>query len=304
MSIADQLPLVAGLLAGGVGPAVLARGAAGFTVAVEDEHVALVTSFGRLVAKLDRPGLHVLPLLPLPWVKVRQVSVARDFRVFRDVHANDARGTTVIADLWVELRITDPERAVFAVEDWEKATLSVVVHAAMSLLGARDFQRILDDRRELGEELAREVSAETERWGIRIERAFVRNVALLPEVSRQVLGKVAARLERARAEVEEQGRLDAARLEAETERRVAGLVADARAQYAIAVGRGLAALAARPRVLAAYEELHALAQIRGARTVAFRGFAPGEVRKIEALMLPTPDGPAVRAPAGPGGAPG
>jgi regulator of protease activity HflC (stomatin/prohibitin superfamily) len=275
-----------GTATGAVGATLLALGARGFGVAVEDEHVALVTSFGKLVAKFDKPGLHVFPTKWLPWVRVDHVSLARDFRVIHDLHVNDVRGTTVVADLWVELRVIDAEKALFAVEDWDQATQSLVVHAAMSILGSRDFQQILDDRSELGVQLQRDVSAETERWGVKVEQVFVRNVALLPEVSRQVFGTVAARLERARAVVVEQGRLDAAQLEADTAKQVATLVGRAKGQYPLAVGRALERLKPWKPVFEAYNELYSLAQLRGQRTVAFRGFDGKDVRALDAAMLP------------------
>ena len=146
----DWLMLVLGAATSLVALTLGSRAARGFYVGVEDEHVALVTSFGKLVAKYEKPGLVFHPTKWLPWVKVEQVSLARDFRVIHDLRLNDARGTTVVADLWVELRIVDPEKALFAVEDWDKATQNLVLHAAMTILGSRDFQEILDDRSELG----------------------------------------------------------------------------------------------------------------------------------------------------------
>lgn len=256
------------------------------TVSVEDEHVVLVTSFGRIVARFDTPGLHVLPTRWLPWVTVHSVSMARDYRVIHDLHVNDARGTTVAIDLWMELRVIDAERSLFATEDSEQATQNVVVHAAMSILGGRDFQQILDDQSQLGAQLQREVSAETERWGIKVEQVFIRSISLLPEVSRQLFGTVAARLERARAVLVEAGRLDGAQLEADTSRQVAQLVAQAKSQYPVAVGRALERLKQTPAVFAAYNELYELSQLRGPRTVAFRGFEGREVRAMDAAMLP------------------
>ena len=282
----DWLMLSLGAASGAAALTLSSLASRGFFVGVEDEHVALVTSFGKLVAKYDRPGLAFHPTKWLPWVKVRQVSLARDFRVIHDLRLNDARGTTVVADLWVELRIVDPEKALFAVEDWDKATQNLVLHAAMTILGSRDFQAILDDRSELGARLQRDVSAETERWGVKVDQVFVRHVALLPEVSRQVFGTVAARLERARAVLMEQGRLDVAQLEAETARRVARLVGEAKSQYPLAIGRALQRLRAKPAVFAAYNTLYDLAQIRGARTVAFRGFDGAPLRALDAAMLP------------------
>lgn len=286
MTAMDWLMLSLGAAAGAAGVTLLLLATRGFYIGVEDEHVALVTRFGKLVAKYDRPGLVLYPGKWLPWVKVEQVSLARDFRVIHDLRLNDARGTTVVADLWVELRVVDPEKALFAVEDWDKATQNLILHAAMTILGSRDFQEILDDRSELGAKLQRDVSAETERWGVKVDQVFVRHVALLPEVSRQVFGTVAARLERARAVLVEQGRLDVAQLEAETARRVAVLVGEAKSQYPLAVGRALQKLKSKPRVFEAYNALYELAQVRGAHTVAFRGFDGKDLRALDAAMLP------------------
>lgn len=281
----DTLWLVAGLVAGlGIIPVIVLLVRA-TTVSVEDEEAVLVTSFGKLVATFTKPGLHVLPTKLMPWVKYRRVSLRRDFRHFKNVHVNDARGTTVIVDLWVEFRVADPAKAIFSVSDWDLALQNLVSHAATSILGSREFREILCDRTELGKLLNKDISAETSAWGIAIELVFIRNVSLLPEVSRQMFETIAARLERAKADIEETGRLDAAQLEAETAMRVAELVAEAKGQYPAAVGRALAELKQKPAIFAAYNELYELSLIRPHRTIAFRGFTNGELRAAEAAMV-------------------
>jgi 2-oxo-4-hydroxy-4-carboxy--5-ureidoimidazoline (OHCU) decarboxylase len=97
--------------------------------------------------------------------------------------------------------------------------------------------------------------------------------------------RLAARLERACAVIEEQGRLAVARLEADTAAQVATLVADVKAQYPLAVGAALQRLRARPQVHAAYTALFQLSQLRPHRTVAFRGFEPNAIRSADAAML-------------------
>ncbi len=257
-----------------------------FTLTVEDEEAVLLTRFGRLTGTLRRPGLHWMPACVLPWVKVHHVSLRRDFREFNGIHINDARGTSVMIDLWLEFRISDPARALFDVADWDASLQNLVSHSAISILGNRDFSQILTDRSELGELLQREVHAETSRWGLEVDQVLIRNVRLLPEVSRRMLGTIAARLELAKAQIEEEGRQAVSLLEAETSARVAGLVADAKGQYPAAVGRALEALAREPAVLAAYQELYSLSQVRPHRTVAFSGFDSDGLRAVDAAMLP------------------
>ncbi|MDB4927774.1 MAG: putative stomatin/prohibitin-family rane protease [Myxococcaceae bacterium] len=285
MNSAEVVRLVLGVLAGiAVIPLLVSLGRA-LTVAVDDEDAVLVTAFGRLVRTIRAPGLHWLPARLLPWVSLRTVSLRRDFRLFDDVHVNDARGTTLMVDLWLEFRIDDPARALFGVADWDRALHNLVSHAATSILGNREFSAILSDRTELGERLKQDISDETARWGLKIERVFIRNVKLLPEVSRQIFGTIAARLERAKAAIDENGRLAASRLEADTGVRVAALVAEAKSAYPLAVGRALAALRGQPEVLAAYQELYSLSLLRPHRTVAFRGFEGEAMRAVDAAML-------------------
>lgn len=271
------------------------------TVEVEDEEVVLALRFGKLVDTFKTPGLHSYPARILPWVKIERVSLQRDFRSFEDVHVNDVSGTTVMIDLWVEFRVTDAAKALFAVEDWDRSLRNLVVHTATSILCDQRFEDILTDRTALGERLRAEIVDETARWGVAVEAVFLRNVKLLPEVSRQVFQTIAAGLERAKAEIDENGRLVAAKLDADTASKVAELVAEAKGQYPAAIGRALARMDRVPEVRAAYEELYALSVVRPHRVVAFRGFEADGLRAIDAAMLPadgaTPAVPALTPPA-------
>jgi regulator of protease activity HflC (stomatin/prohibitin superfamily) len=259
-----------------------------FTVEVEDEQVVLVTRFGKHVSTLKAPGLYWLFDRLLPWVRLIRVSTARDFRQFVNVHVNDSKGTSVMVDLWVELRIEDPVKATFAVADWDRALCNLVSHATTSILGNREFDEILRCRVELGALLRDEIGVDCARWGICVEQAYLQSLGLRPEVERQILASVSARLERAKAELEESGRLAAALLEAETGARVAALVAEAKGQYPKAIGRAYQAMSQRPVVRAAYDELYGLAQLRPQRTVAFVGFKE-QLRPADAMMLPSPE---------------
>jgi regulator of protease activity HflC (stomatin/prohibitin superfamily) len=273
------------------------------TVWVEDGEAVLVTRFGKLVSTLKKPGLHFLAGRAFPWVGMHVVSLKRDFRHFQDVHVNDSRGTTVIVDLWLEVRVDEPEKALFHVADWNASLQNLVSHAATSILGNREFKEILCDRTELATILQRDIGQETTRWGVKVELVFIRNVSLLPEVSRQIFETIAARLERAKADVDEAGRLAVAELDAQTSLRVASLVAEAKGQYPLAIGRALGRLKAEPEVFIAYNELYELSLVRPHRTVAFRGFCDGELRAVDAAMLPTDPGqtalPASGASTGP-----
>jgi len=287
----DTLMLAVGLVAGFALLPVAAATVRLFRVEVEDEEVALLTRFGKLTDVLTRPGWHWVIDRVLPHVKVIPVSLRRDFRNITNIRVNDARGTTVVVDVFLEFRIVDPVKATFDVADWDRSMRNVVSHAVISILGNREFKQILCDRNELNERLQRELEAETQRWGIGIELAHIRNVSLLPEVSQQVFHTIAARLERAKAYVEEEGHQRVALFEAQTSARVAELLADAKAQYPAAIGRAYADLKKNPEVFAAYEVLYELSLVNPARLTAFKGFSETEIRAADAAMLATPASP-------------
>ena len=194
-----------------------------------------------------------------------------------------ATGTTVIVDIWLEFRIVDAAKAVFAVQDWDRCLQNVCSHASLAILSNKDFLHILTDRTELGENLKRDLADECARWGLEIENAFIRNVRLLPEVGRLMFETVAARLERAKARVEEEGRLRVAMLDAQTAARVAKLVADAKAQYPLQLGDVFRSMRDNPALFAAYNTLYELTQLRPHRTVAFMGFEG--LRAADAAMM-------------------
>jgi hypothetical protein len=96
---------------------------------------------------------------------------------------------------------------------------------------------------------------------------------------------IAARLERCKADIEEQGHQRVRMLEAQTAKDTAQLIGQAKGQYLAAVGRALAALKESPRVFEAFQQLHELSQLRPHRMLAFKGFKDGEVRAFDAAMF-------------------
>ncbi|MFO0655046.1 MAG: SPFH domain-containing protein [Polyangia bacterium] len=257
-----------------------------FSVSVEDGEVVLCERFGRHVATLREPGLHLIWDKLFPWVSVRRISLRRDFLKLSDVHVADREGTTVIVDVWIDYRVTDPLKAEYAVANLEESLRSLVMHAALSLLGRRTFYEILCDRCELAEQLRKDIRPDTERWGVGIELVFLQKVSLLPEVATQILSTIAARLGRARAELIEEGRLVVATLEAKTSVDVAALTAEAKGQYPLAIGRAMAQMGKDSEVLWAYNELYRLSLLRPHRATAFLGFEEEELRATDALMIP------------------
>ena len=281
MGLQFFLGLVGTLLAFGLGKLLFQQ----LVVQVEDEHQVLVTEFGKLTRILKEPGAHFLWARLNPQCRTYPVSLQRDFRTYSDLHINDQNGTTVLVDLWVEFRIAQPERALFGVENWEETLASGVSHAAMSVLSSLEFKEILAGSVALSERILGELSESGPNWGLVIENIQIRDVGLLPEVSKQLFASVGARLERAKALIEERGRIAISELDAKTAKEVARLKGEARAQYPLELSRVFETMAKSPRVLAAYRQLHRFGRTQPSKTIYFDGFKEGELRAVDAAML-------------------
>jgi regulator of protease activity HflC (stomatin/prohibitin superfamily) len=253
-------------------------------IQVEEEESVVLSRFGRLVEVIKRPGLHFWPEKLMPWADAVHVSLKRDYRTIEEIHVNDCRGTTVIVDLWIEFRVISPEKALFQVTDREKALKSLLTNSATSILGTFEFSKILSNRSELGQRLKNDIRDETLRWGLEIDLVFISKLSLLPDVSMQLFETIAARLEKAKADIEENGRLNAALLEAETSAKVAKLMAQAKGQYSLGVSEAYKKLESNRELFEAYKELYELSLLKPHRTVTFQGFGRDEVTTMDAAM--------------------
>lgn len=259
------------------------------TVRVRPYRSHLVLRFGKCVEELREPGLHFRPALLIPGYRCLEVSRQLDSETLRDLHVTDRDGTTLRIDLWIEYQVEDAKRSAFAVESWREALRNSLVHVLTDSIASRRLDTVIRDREAVSAEMVEAVRADAETWGIRVEQLWIQDVRILPEIAKQFFDRVAARLEMDKARIEEEGRIRIQTLQAKTERKVAVLQAQARAMHPIAVGRAYAELGKNGKILSAYEELNRLSLLQPNRTVTFVGFNPGEVRPLDAVMIPELD---------------
>lgn len=187
--------------------------------------------------------------------------------------------------MFVEFQITDPVRASFAIENLPEAMAKLVSHSVITALGARRFTEIVRDDGALDAGVRAEVAGEAGRWGVAVRKVLLQQVRPSARATEQLLAEAAARLEKMKARIEEEGRQAVALLHATTAAEVAARVAEARGQYPRAVGEAYASMREGLAVAKEYRELHDLVLLRPGHTVAFLGFEPGEIRAVEAPML-------------------
>ncbi len=255
-----------------------------FTFQVDEESEIFVLNCGKVTKRFTQSGLKLCFEKALPWVKIVRVSKQIDYRNFRNIQVNDRYGTTVAIDLWIEFRILDPYRALFRVEDWEESLSGLITHSTTSLISSQTVAEILSQRAELSEILQKSVARDIERWGIQLSSAMIQHVGLLPEVSSQFFTAIAAKIERTKALVEEEGRLKVARIEADTSVKVAELIGLSKMQGPLEIGKVYSELSHQSNLISEFKKYWELIHIDPRKTVAFKGFDKNAFNQLEALQ--------------------
>ncbi len=255
------------------------------TFGIYPDESLLVLRFGRLARRVDEPGLHVLIDGFAPWTRTLRVSRRIQATLLRDIEVHDVGGTELGVDVFVEFQVVDPVKATFAIENLSESVIKLVSHAVITVLGARTFDEILRDSGSLSEGVQAEIRSEAAAWGVEVRKVLLQQMRPSSMATEQILAEVAARLEKMKARIEEEGRQAVALLHARTAAEIAVRIAKARGQYPRAIGKAYAAMREGVTVDREYRELHDLVLLRPAHTVAFVGFEPGELRASDAAMF-------------------
>jgi regulator of protease activity HflC (stomatin/prohibitin superfamily) len=188
-------------------------------IRVVNEYVrSVVFRLGRF-NRISGPGLYwIIPLFE--WqrtidMRTRTVTVERQETITKD-------SVTVKVDAVLWYRVTDPNKAVIAVEDYGLAVHQVALTSLRNIIGQHLLDEVLKDRNTINQALREIVDGSTEAWGVRIEMVEMKDVEI-PEAMQRAMAREAeavrekrARLIKAEAEQEAAAKLsDGARQIAE-----------------------------------------------------------------------------------------
>lgn len=255
-------------------------------ISVKPFETALIIKFGRAAEELKEPGFYMRPALLIPGIHTLRISRQLDYSLMQDLHVNDLDGTTLRVDLWMETRVVDARKSVFAVESWPEALKHLVLHTLMAKMGNTRLMDLITNRDQITKEMLADIRHEANQWGISVENLCVQDIRLLPEIAKQLFDQVAATIELKKSRLEEEGRIRIQTMEAETDRKIAELQATARAKHPLAVGRAYARLAEKEGILEGYHELNQLGLLQPGKVVSFVGFADHEISPMDAMIIP------------------
>ncbi len=152
----------------------------------------LVLRFGRFVG-LRGPGLIILIPGVERLIRVDTRTITMDIPP-QDVITLDNVSLKVNAVLY--FRITNPERAIMRVEDFNFATAQSAQTTLRSTLGQYQMDDLLSQRDKINNSLQSILDRDTEPWGIKISKVEVKHIDLPKEMQRAMARQAEAERER------------------------------------------------------------------------------------------------------------
>ena len=251
---------------------------------IKDTHRGLYYEDGVLVRVLGA-GRYELPLTKPKWfarrpkTEVVLVDIRNRDLTLKNQEILTSDKVAVRVSILVQFAVTDPTAAIHAVASYEDRLYSDVQLAARRALAAMTLEEILTNRTRLSEEILRDVQGAAAAYGVKIDRADVKDLVFpgnLQEIMNRVLAAermsqaqmVEARTKAEVQRIEAQTRADAQRVQAQADAESAKLRAEADAEGTrLAVQAEVQALEERRRLAAAYQEHPALLRLEELATL-------------------------------------
>jgi regulator of protease activity HflC (stomatin/prohibitin superfamily) len=251
---------------------------------IKDTHRGLYYEDGVLVRVLGA-GRYELPLTKTglfarkPKTEVVLVDIRNRDLTLKNQEILTSDKVAVRVSILVQFAVTDPTAAIHAVASYEDRLYSDVQLAARRALAAMTLEEILTNRTRLSEEILRDVQGAAAAYGVKIDRADVKDLVFpgnLQEIMNRVLAAermsqaqlVEARTKAEVQRIESQTRADGQRVQAQADAESARFRAESEAEATrLAVHAEVQALEERRRLAAAYQEHPALLRLEELATL-------------------------------------
>lgn len=168
---------------------------AGLRIAQEYQR-AIVFRLGRFQS-VKGPGLYwIIPIIERQQtVDIRTSTVELEQQ---ETITKDSVTIKVNAVLW--FRVTDPEKAIIKVANYNQAVYQFSVTALRNIIGQHILDEVLKEREAINATLQKIVDASTEPWGIKIEMVEMKDVEI-PEGMQRAMAREAEAIREKRARI-------------------------------------------------------------------------------------------------------
>lgn len=172
---------------------------------------AVIFRLGRLLG-VKGPGIFfIIPLIDSMLkvdLRTTVIDVSKQRLITKD-------NVTVDVDAVVYYRVSDPQKAIVQVEDYQDATKLLAQTTLRDILGQVDLDYLLSQRDELNKKLQKILDTATDPWGIKVTAVTIKDASLPEEMTRAIAKQAEAERERRSRVIIAGGELEASKKMAE-----------------------------------------------------------------------------------------
>jgi regulator of protease activity HflC (stomatin/prohibitin superfamily) len=246
------------------GPILLALARSFGLYAIVNERTCRVyVLFGKVIAKLDEPGLHILPLKIgasafivnlLGKCYVLNLKLDQEYR--RSEPVNSEEGAPMGIGIWYEMWISDPVAYLFKNTDPRGSLRANVSNATVRCLSNMPLAEMLETRHQMSQTVRTEVSGQSQAWGYQLGSVYIRKVHFRDAgMIKQIEEKVVNRLRQVTSAIKQAGANQVSVITSSAEREASIEFAKAAAIRPNTLGKALREIAEEPAVSGALFEI-------------------------------------------------
>ena len=215
--------------------------------------------FGKVIATLDEPGLHLLitkigwRAVIVNWMGTRHVLDMRlDQEYLRSQPVNSEEGAPMGIGIWYEMFVSDPVAYLFKNTDPRGSLAANVSNSTVRCLSNLPLGNMLINRHAMSSTVRAEVSPKSHEWGYKLGSVYIRKVHFRDvAMIKQIESKVVNRLRQVTSAIRQDGANQVSIIASTAERQAAVEFARAGAIRPQLVGAALNQISQDPEVASA-----------------------------------------------------
>jgi regulator of protease activity HflC (stomatin/prohibitin superfamily) len=185
----------------------------GIYTIVTERQAKVYVLFGKVIAVLDEPGLHLLILklgVKAPLVmflgQVHLIDLRLDQQYLRSTPVNSEEGAPMGIGVWYEMYVTDPVSYLFKNADPRGSLSANVGNSTVRCLSNMPLAQMLGDRHTMSSTVRTEVSPQSKEWGYSLGSVYIRKVHFRDlGMIKQIEAKVVNRLRQVTSAIKQDG---------------------------------------------------------------------------------------------------
>lgn len=228
----------------------------GLYAIVNERQCNVYVLFGKVLATIDEPGLHILPLklgpaaLIVNWLgQCHILDMRLDQEYLRSQPVNSEEGAPMGIGIWHEMFISDPVAYLFKNSDPRGSLSANVSNSTVRCLSNMPLALMMVNRHAMSDNVRDEVSPKSHEWGYKLGSIYIRKVHFRDiGMITQIESKVVNRLRQVTSAIRQDGANQVSIITSTAEREAAIEFAKAAAIRPRIVGEALERISQDPEV--------------------------------------------------------